>query len=553
MTRYSPTTAPRHPGLRLAGLLAAISLVACATGRDKGRLVAVSGVSGAEVEGALAPKRVALVIGVGDYEDAFWPDLEWAEKDARDLAAALGDPQVGGFDAVKVVTGAGAREPAQVLAAVNALAGEAPGPKDTVVVYISAHGTLLPAPRGQHERVLVLENTRRDLLRETGLRVQALLGAVEALPSRRKAVVLATCHSGSGKSLLLPEVAARLEGMKGAPPLEAVSRGSLVLSAADFGQPAREDDRLENDVYTHFLIEALRAGADANGDGGVTATEAHDWARRRTYEFTEGHQVPSVEATIVGTDPVLLAGERKRPGLPVVYSYSPGLEGYDVELGGRLKGALPGQIVVEGGAQSVAITRGGETLWSGELELAPGDRISVDELLREAEPRWSARVTGGGLRLVSPALTDALAPNLGGIGVRLDRRDAPLTGLHLRLDLGAARAHQTVTPGVGPVSQDVSISGLGLGAYSDWSWGPLRVETGPHLWGFALIRSFPGRDVDTQSFMSILPGWTVGLGLEHRPVVLGLEVSAHYLPLVLNGQVQSVAVLGARASVGMSF
>src|SRR5205814_6468465 len=131
----------------------------------------------------------------------------------------------------------------------------------------------------------------------TALSMDKLEGGFKQLASRRRLLVLATCHSGSGKSLLPREVEAELATLKAgfyAPPLEEASRAAVVLSASDWGETAREDESLENDIYTHFLIEALAQG-DRNLDGAVTATEAHDWARRRTYAFTGGRQRPSAE------------------------------------------------------------------------------------------------------------------------------------------------------------------------------------------------------------------------------------------------------------------
>ena len=103
-------------------------------------------------------------------------------------------------------------------------------------------------------------------------------------------------------------------------PIEEVSRASVVLAASDWGETAREDAKLENDIYTHFFVEALRIGADRNGDGAVTVSEAHDYARRMTYEYTNGRQRPSAETAEVGADPIVLVGRvlrrRAEPARP---------------------------------------------------------------------------------------------------------------------------------------------------------------------------------------------------------------------------------------------
>ncbi len=150
-------------------------------------------------------------------------------------------------------------------------------------------------------------------------------------------LVLATCHSGTGKSLLPKDVEAELASVKGAffaAPLEEASRASVVLSASDWGETAREDESLQNDIYTHFLVEALTSG-DRNLDGAVTATEAHDWARRKTYAFTQGRQRPSAEILEVGADPIVLSGAIARLGSPELFSYSARLDGFSLKVDGE--------------------------------------------------------------------------------------------------------------------------------------------------------------------------------------------------------------------------
>src|SRR6267142_1338859 len=97
----------------------------------------------------------------------------------------------------------------------------------------------------------------------------------------------------------------------GPPPLEQVSEAVIVLTAAAFGESAREDEALAHDVYTHFLLRALDEG-DRDGDGAVTASEAHDYAREQTYTYTGGQQRPTAEADIVGRDPIVLRGRAER-------------------------------------------------------------------------------------------------------------------------------------------------------------------------------------------------------------------------------------------------
>jgi len=249
-------------------------------------------------------------------------DLRFAAADARSLAAALSE-----FDDVRELVRPEETRRAAILEALAELERRIRSPRDTVLIYFSTHGSVAQRPGGDLERELVVGDTRLDLLRETAIPVEELIRRAERLPSRRVAVILATCHAGRGKSRIPDALAQALAAHKAAVPrLEDVSEAVVVVSAAAFGEAAREDETLGHDVYTYFLLEALGSG-DRDGDGAVTISEAHDYARERTWQFTHGQQRPAAESTILGVDPIVLRGRRQREGLPVIYSYERSSEG----------------------------------------------------------------------------------------------------------------------------------------------------------------------------------------------------------------------------------
>ncbi|MFL5300487.1 MAG: caspase domain-containing protein, partial [Anaeromyxobacteraceae bacterium] len=295
-----PTPSP-SARRRQGPLAAALLLAACATAGngEKGRLVPLD-VPREKLDQHYAPKKVALLVGVNRFDDAEWNGLRYTEKDAEDLGAVLRDPQRGAFDHVEVLKDGPTR--ADIRAAISRLGDVARDDRDTVLVYFSSHGTLARDPRGEMKRYLVTRDTRMTDVAGSALAIDDLKSEFEALRSRRKVLILAACHSGGGKSLLPGDMQKELAGTKGGffvRPIEEVSRAIVVLAASDWGETAREDSKLENDIYTHFLVEALKIGYDRNGDGATTVSEAHDYARRMTYEFTAGRQRPSAETTEV--------------------------------------------------------------------------------------------------------------------------------------------------------------------------------------------------------------------------------------------------------------
>ncbi|HLM45347.1 MAG TPA: caspase family protein, partial [Myxococcaceae bacterium] len=320
------------------------ALVACAapSSQEKGGLVPLK-LDETALSNAYAPRRIALLVGISQFQDPQWRNLRYSEKDARDLAAALKDPARGRFDQVRLLTSPEETTRASILAAVRQLQQEASRPDYVVVVYFSAHGTLARDNQGELKRYLVTRDASYRAITQTALSMDVLKAEFDKLPSRRRLLMLATCHSGSGKSLLPKELEAELAGVKSgfyARPLEESSRASLVFAASDWGETAREDEGLRNDIYTHFLIDGLNGAADRNFDGAVTATEAHDHARRHTYAFTEGRQRPSAEILEVGADPVVLSGHINRTGRPELFSYHPRLDGFTLKVDGETRTEL---------------------------------------------------------------------------------------------------------------------------------------------------------------------------------------------------------------------
>ncbi|HSN91255.1 MAG TPA: caspase family protein, partial [Anaeromyxobacteraceae bacterium] len=437
-----PSTRGNVRSLAVAGM----ALLACATTQgEKGRLAPIDVPPRALAE-AHAPRRLALVVGVRSFDDPGWRPLRFPDADAAALASVLRDPALGGFDEVEVLASDPTR--ADVRAALRRLAERSRDDRDTVVVYVSSHGTLARDAAGQLHRYLVVRDTRASDVPGTALSMDDLKAEFDRLRSRRKVLVLATCHSGSGKSLLPEPVQAELDGIKAGffvRPIEEASKASVVLAASDWGETAREDEKLGMDVYTHFLVEALRLGADRNGDGAVTASEAHDYARRMTWEYTGGRQRPSAESSEVGADPIVLVGKIARRGRPELYSYAPRLDGFTVRVDGRPLAELPGGLALAAGRHRVQLAKGsGPEIWDGWVGVGEGDRIDVAHLVARGAGRWEVSPRAAFLSFLDRrSRGDVLGPTAGG-GLALSRSDWPRPGIALRLDVAASAGRSRI-------------------------------------------------------------------------------------------------------------
>jgi hypothetical protein len=327
-----------------------------------------------------------------------------------------------------------------------------------------------------------------------------------------------------------------------------------VLSAAAFGEAAREDESLGHDVYTYFLLEALSAG-DRDGDGAVTISEAHDYARERTWRFTQGQQRPASESTILGLDPIVLRGQRQRDGLPVIYSYSRAAEGISVRLSGQQKGVLPGGFAAAPGKQRLELVDSstGGLLYAGTIELERGERVELSRLIPPA-PKLEIHLGGGVFVPLSQGARDGL-PVAPMVGVRLRGRNWPAARLTSELSVSMVVNGGTTATIDHPLPYQllgVHLQ-LGLGRTFELS-RVVYVEPQLRVGNIWLSRHFSGASNSDESLRAITLSPAVELGAapsEAFRVSLRFEVPLFYGRLEGSRTLQAVGQLGLLA--GYSF
>ncbi len=524
-----------------------VAAVACAADStaEKGRLVPLD-LPREKLANAQAPRRLALVVGIQTFDDPEWRPLRFPEADAASIAEVLRDPERGAFDEVEVLASGPTRE--DVRAALRRIAARSRDERDTVVVYVSSHGTLAHDVAGRLRRYLVARDTRLADVAGTGFPMDELKREFDRLRSLRKVLVLATCHSGSGKSLLPQDVQDELAGTKAGffvRPIEEVSKASVVLAASDWGETAREDEKLGSDVYTHFLVEALRLGADRNGDGAVTASEAHDYARRMTYEYTGGRQRPSAESSEVGADPIVLVGKVARRGKPEIYGYAAALDGFTVRVDGKPLADLPGGFALDPGRHRVQIAKGGgPEIVDSWLRLGEGERVDVAHLIGRGAGRCEV-----GPRVALLSFLDARSRRdvLGAVpavGAAVSCAGWPSPGMSLRLDLSGAYGTSRIEQGAH--SARFRYSTLVGGVALPWriALPALRgasLLVGPRLSALWLDRRFDLALAPAgQSYFTLTPGLLLGASVPvGRAITAGAEVHLDWALVRVDGEDRS--------------
>jgi hypothetical protein len=539
-------------------LLGALAACAGPSAQEKGGLVSVPR-DEAALSTAYAPRRLALLVGISEFQDPQWRNLRYSEKDAQDLAAALQDPARGHFDQVRVLNRPEQTTRTAILAALHELQQEATRPDDVVVVYFSAHGTLARDGQGELKRYLVTHDASYGAIPQTALSMDVLKAEFDKLPSRRRLLVLATCHSGSGKSLLPKELERDVAGIKAgfyARPIEESSRASMVFAACDWGETAREDEGLRNDIYTYFLIEGLSGSADRNADGAVTATEAHDYARRRTFAFTQGRQRPSAEIMEVGADPVVLSGSIDRLGRPELFSYNPRLEGFTLKVDGESRTELPGGAAVTPGRHTLELSKGGGVLMIREVEVRVGDRLALEEVLAEAFPQRSLSLVGGLFSFVDGKSRTELLPASPEVGLVLRLEDRPLQDFGLLLDVSGSHGRRSLelVPG-SQVPFVYTRFSAGASMTYLWRWDRLTLFGGPRVAALYLGRSFAvDAYAGSQQYFTMSPGVVGGVvwRLSDR-LELTSQMQMMVTYVVVDGRGQAVGFTGGQAGMGYRF
>ena len=349
---------------------------------------------------AYQPRRVALAIGIDEYDDATFPSLRFASKDAAAFGDLLGDPRWGDFDEVVILTTPEETTRVEILAAIDDAVATLQR-NDTFVLYFSGHGSLATEERGS-TLYICPRDANPQRLKHSAVSVDTLQRILGKLPCRRRVMILDSCHNGEAKSFLAMDT--REEIAQRRSPVDPrvytrVGEAEAHLFAAAFHQPALEDPELGHGVYTHYLLEALsrRSGSsDLDGDGVITVVEAHQYARDHTIAYTGGAQVPQALFKEVGREDIFLSGGEgallvAERGLLV--SYSRLLADCAISVDGVARGSLPLALSVEPGLHRVEVIEpeSGRLLVQRTVNVTAGKSLSVDALADERRPekRWS--------------------------------------------------------------------------------------------------------------------------------------------------------------------
>ncbi len=218
----------------------------------------------------------AVIIGIGDYQDERIPDLRFTEHDAQEFSNVLTDPRYGGVPPqhVKLLLHDEATY-RNIKTAIGKWLRRKAGKEDTVIIYYSGHG----APENG-DTYWVTHEAEIENLFATALDNNDIADMLARLESRRVITFLDACYSAAtvNRSDQTRNLQTEI------PWASFAGEGRVTLSASDGTQLSLELDEFQHGVFTYYLLEGLKGGADANQDGVIELEETWDYVK---YQVTD--------------------------------------------------------------------------------------------------------------------------------------------------------------------------------------------------------------------------------------------------------------------------
>nr|WP_269430194.1 PKD domain-containing protein [Methanosarcina siciliae] len=223
-----------------------------------------------------------MLIGTNEYSKM--EKLEFAERDAREMAKTLLDPDICGFDEVIQLINKGKEEVSQTIEKVFKNAKQ----NDEVLIYYSGHGK----PSYKFDLCLLFKDTDPESLLATSLKFDYINECKEQSACKRLVIILDCCYSGTAgmRGNYLEEMLSSYSG----------SGTVLLTSTGETGSNiAKEDRELKHGVFTSYLLKGLKDwAADDNDDGIITVDDLYKYTFNETK--AKGLQRPQKKGSYEG-------------------------------------------------------------------------------------------------------------------------------------------------------------------------------------------------------------------------------------------------------------
>ena len=170
------------------------------------------------------------------------------------------------------------------------------GPHDTVIIYYAGHGapeTDAMSPDGDGlEKYLIPHDADPQDLYATGLPMREVETIFRRLSAERVIFITDSCYSGATAGRTFSTASRRATVSDKFLARLAKGKGRVVLTASRAGEVSEERDDLQHGVFTFYLLQGLKGGADYNADGIITVDEAYSYVSTHVPQVTGQNQHP---------------------------------------------------------------------------------------------------------------------------------------------------------------------------------------------------------------------------------------------------------------------
>ncbi|MEA5624756.1 caspase, EACC1-associated type [Nostoc sp. UHCC 0251] len=219
--------------------------------------------------------KLALLIAVSEYEPGFIPLLATG-KDVEAMQRVLQNPEIGGFDDVKVLINPQQHEMAVAIETLF----DGRQKDDLLLLFFSGHG--IKDERGK--LYFAARNTRKTdkgvPVRATTVPASFVHEVMSNSRSKREVVILDCCLSGA----FAEGMAAKDEGFVDVKN-QLGGEGRAVLTSSTSTQLSFIEQGADTSTYTRYIVEGLETGAaDRDEDGWISVDELHEYAKSKVQE-----------------------------------------------------------------------------------------------------------------------------------------------------------------------------------------------------------------------------------------------------------------------------
>ena len=318
----------------------------------------------------------ALVVGINKYRQ--WPHLEYAVKDARDVAAVL---NAMGFQIHMLTDEQATRK--NIVRQLNNIR-ESVDANSRLIFYFAGHGGTEDLPGGGERGYLVPVDADTYNWQGTMLPMDWLNLQIRQIKAKHIFLAFDSCYSGLGLSRSIKrhpkQDSAYIQKMMR-------SRSIQILTAGSRSEQAIE--ARGHGLFTDHLLAALSGDADINSDGYVTATEIYATVRPSITQQSFSRQTPQFGYIEGNGDIVFLSNPPKKDRSFVLIDTR--VDGIDVwagtsEIGHRLPVGRH-RLAANSGQTTVIVKKGGQTLYREQVLLQANQTFHIEIAAENFSPR----------------------------------------------------------------------------------------------------------------------------------------------------------------------